>query len=66
VAAVIHRALTDEDPKLRYMVGRKAKLAVALRRWLPGNLFERVYFGTVMRRATQVAQPLNPRAVLKD
>jgi NAD(P)-dependent dehydrogenase (short-subunit alcohol dehydrogenase family) len=53
VAAVIHQALTAEHPQLRYMIGRKAKLAVALRRWLPGDLFERVYFGLVMRRATQ-------------
>jgi short-subunit dehydrogenase len=54
VAAVVHRALTSANPKLRYMVGVKAKLAVALRRWLPGNLFERIYFGTVIRRATRV------------
>ena len=54
VAAVIHEALITPNPKLRYMIGRKAKLAVALRRWLPGNLFERIYFGTVIRRTTQV------------
>jgi NAD(P)-dependent dehydrogenase (short-subunit alcohol dehydrogenase family) len=53
VAAVIYQALTAEHPKLRYMIGRKAKLAVALRRWLPGDLFERIYFGLVMRRATR-------------
>lgn len=53
VAVVIHRALTARRPKLRYMVGRKAKLAVALRRWLPGELFERLYFGIIMRRVTQ-------------
>lgn len=53
VAAVVHQALVAEQPKLRYMIGRKAKLAVALRRWLPGDLFERIYFGTVMRRATR-------------
>ncbi|MBV8906700.1 MAG: SDR family oxidoreductase [Acidobacteriia bacterium] len=58
VAAVIHQALTAEHPKLRYMIGRKAKIAVALRRWLPSNVFERVYFGTVIRRATQM-EPLN-------
>ena len=58
VAAVVHQALMAESPKLRYMVGRKAKLAIALRRWLPGNLFERIYFGAVMRRATEV-QPLD-------
>ncbi|MGH7045322.1 MAG: SDR family oxidoreductase [Stellaceae bacterium] len=52
VAAVIYRALTSQRPRLRYMVGRKAKLAVALRRWLPGEAFERLYFGIVMRRVT--------------
>jgi len=55
VAAVVHHALTAERPKLRYMVGRKAKLAVALKRWLPGELFERLYFGVVMRRVTRPA-----------
>ena len=53
VAVVIHRALTARRPRLRYMVGRKAKIAVALKRWLPGELFERVYFGIIMRRVTQ-------------
>jgi NAD(P)-dependent dehydrogenase (short-subunit alcohol dehydrogenase family) len=56
VAAVVHQALTAERPRLRYMVGRKAKLAVALRRWLPGEIFERLYFGTVMRRVTRPAR----------
>ena len=55
VAAIVHQALTVERPRLRYMVGRKAKLAVALRRWLPGEIFERLYFGTVMRRVTRPA-----------
>jgi hypothetical protein len=35
------------------MVGRKAKLAVALKRWIPGELFERLYFGIIMRRVTR-------------
>jgi NAD(P)-dependent dehydrogenase (short-subunit alcohol dehydrogenase family) len=55
VAVAIHRALTVPRPRLRYMVGRRARLAVALRRCLPGELFERIYFGTVMRRVTQTA-----------
>ena len=53
VAAVVHQALTAERPKLRYMVGRKAKLAVALKRFVPGELFERLYFGIIMRRVTR-------------
>lgn len=66
VAEVIHRALTAERPKLRYMVGRKAKLAVALRRWLPGDLFERIYFNLVIRRTTQLSAPVNSKAALKS
>jgi NAD(P)-dependent dehydrogenase (short-subunit alcohol dehydrogenase family) len=52
VAATIHQALTAERPQLRYMIGRKAKIAVALKRFVPGELFERLYFGIVMRRVT--------------
>lgn len=59
VAAVVHRALTLERPRLRYIVGRKARLAVTLRRYLPGELFERLYFGLVMRRVTRSSQPLD-------
>jgi NAD(P)-dependent dehydrogenase (short-subunit alcohol dehydrogenase family) len=55
VAALVHEALTAARPRLRYMVGRKAKLAVALKRWMPGELFERLYFGLVMRRVTRPA-----------
>jgi NAD(P)-dependent dehydrogenase (short-subunit alcohol dehydrogenase family) len=53
VAAVVHRALTVARPKLRYMVGWKAKLAVALRRHLPGELFESIYFRAVISRVTR-------------
>lgn len=55
VAEVAYEALTVARPRLRYMIGRKAKLAVALRRWLPGESFERLYFGLVMRRVTRPA-----------
>jgi NAD(P)-dependent dehydrogenase (short-subunit alcohol dehydrogenase family) len=55
VAAVVHQALIAERPKLRYMIGRKAKLAVALKRFVPGELFERLYFGIIMRRVTRPA-----------
>ncbi len=62
VAVVAHEALSAQKPKLRYMVGRKARMAVALRRWLPGDLFERIYFGTVIRRVTQGSSPMKTRA----
>jgi len=53
VAEIVHRALTVARPKLRYMVGWKAKVLTGLRNYLPGELFERLYFGLVMRRVTR-------------
>jgi NAD(P)-dependent dehydrogenase (short-subunit alcohol dehydrogenase family) len=50
VGRVIVTALTAEDPKLRYVVGRGAKVVIALRRHLPPRLFERLYFGGHIRR----------------
>jgi NAD(P)-dependent dehydrogenase (short-subunit alcohol dehydrogenase family) len=52
VAATIRTALTAQRPRLRYAVGRRAALVLSLRRHLPGELFERFYFGEVMRRVT--------------
>jgi NAD(P)-dependent dehydrogenase (short-subunit alcohol dehydrogenase family) len=52
VSAGVLRAMTDRRPRLRYTVGRRASLVMALRRHLPGELFERVYFGEVLRRIT--------------
>ena len=52
VADAIHRALTEGKPRLRYIVGRRARLVVTLRRYLPGETFERFYFGEAMRRVT--------------
>lgn len=57
VARTVHRALTDRRPKLRYPVGWRAKLLISLRRHLPGELFERLYFGQVIRRVTQAHRP---------
>jgi NAD(P)-dependent dehydrogenase (short-subunit alcohol dehydrogenase family) len=53
VAEAICRALTDRRPRLRYVVGRRARLVLALRRYLPGELFERFYFGEAMRRVSR-------------
>jgi NAD(P)-dependent dehydrogenase (short-subunit alcohol dehydrogenase family) len=52
VTRVVDRALTVRRPRLRYMVGWRAKLVATLRRYLPGEIFERVYFGEVIRRVT--------------
>lgn len=53
VAQVVHKALTARRPRLRYVAGRRAGLVLALRRYLPGELFERIYFGEAMRRVTR-------------
>lgn len=53
VGEAVYRALTAPRPRLRYVVGQRAALVLALRRYLPGELFERIYFGEVMRRVTE-------------
>jgi len=50
VAAAVREALTAEHPKLRYVVGRGARLVISLRRHLPQAFFERLYFGGHIRR----------------
>lgn len=57
VADAIYRALTAARPRLRTIVGRRARLVVTLRRYLPGETFERFYFGEAMRRVTAVNRP---------
>jgi NAD(P)-dependent dehydrogenase (short-subunit alcohol dehydrogenase family) len=54
VARSVHRALTAKRPRLRYVVGRRAGLVLTLRRYLPGELFERLYFGEAVRRVSSV------------
>jgi NAD(P)-dependent dehydrogenase (short-subunit alcohol dehydrogenase family) len=50
VAAAVHKAMTAQNPKLRYVVGRPAAVVIKLRRYLPERFFERVYFGTFQKR----------------
>lgn len=57
VAHAIAHALTTPQPQLRYVVGRRARLVLTVRRYLPGELFERLYFGEVMRRVTGFRVP---------
>ena len=52
VANAVHRALAADRPRLRYLVGRRAAFLLVLRRYLPAALFERLYFGEVIRRVT--------------
>jgi NAD(P)-dependent dehydrogenase (short-subunit alcohol dehydrogenase family) len=50
VAAAVLHALTTDKPRMRYVVGRPASVVIMLRRYLPASLFERVYFGSFLRR----------------
>jgi NAD(P)-dependent dehydrogenase (short-subunit alcohol dehydrogenase family) len=52
VARAVHRALSARRPRLRYVVGRRARLLLALRSYLPGESFERLYSGAVIRKTT--------------
>jgi NAD(P)-dependent dehydrogenase (short-subunit alcohol dehydrogenase family) len=49
VARAIHQALTSRNPKMRYVVGQPASILLTLRRHIPGELFDRIYFGMVRR-----------------
>jgi NAD(P)-dependent dehydrogenase (short-subunit alcohol dehydrogenase family) len=53
VAKTVFQILTSRHPRLRYLVGGKAKLVINLRRYLPGEWFERVYWAVVRRMVTR-------------
>lgn len=56
VARAVHQALRARRPRLRYLVGRRAGYVLALRRYLPGELFERFYFRQFARRVSRAGQ----------
>ena len=63
VAAAVETALTDDAPRLRYVVGRGARIVIFLRRHLPQRLFERLYYGGQLRRLERNVDPaLRPHA----
>ena len=53
VAKAVHEALISRSPRMRYLVGRPASIVVALRRYVPGELFERAYFGSLVSRLSK-------------
>jgi NAD(P)-dependent dehydrogenase (short-subunit alcohol dehydrogenase family) len=53
VARAVHHALMVKNPRMHYVVGRPAAAAVLLRRYLPEPVFERLYFGSFLRRITR-------------
>jgi NAD(P)-dependent dehydrogenase (short-subunit alcohol dehydrogenase family) len=57
VAKAVHRALTARRPRLRYVVGLRPKLMVALRRRLPESWFDRLYLRETVRRVSGLDGP---------
>ena len=53
VAKIVYRILTAKEPRLRYIVGFKAKLLIAFRRYIPGEIFQRIQWKAVRRIVTQ-------------
>jgi NAD(P)-dependent dehydrogenase (short-subunit alcohol dehydrogenase family) len=53
VARMVLRILAAPRPRLRYPVGVRLKLILALRRHVPGEWFERLYWGLVRRMVTR-------------
>ncbi len=62
VAATVVEAMTCERPRLRYVVGRGASIVIALRRYLPQPVFERLYFGGQLRRLESRASSAGSRS----
>ena len=62
VAATVVEAMTTERPRLRYVVGRGASIVIALRRYLPQPVFERLYFGGQLRRLESRASSAGSRS----
>lgn len=53
VARTVHEALTASKPRLHYIVGKRASMAVRLRELMPGESFERIFFGRAIKRVTE-------------
>ena len=51
VGGQVLEVMLSRRPRLRYTVA-KATIIASLRRHLPGELFERIYFGEFLRRMT--------------
>ncbi|HYI96501.1 MAG TPA: SDR family NAD(P)-dependent oxidoreductase, partial [Bryobacteraceae bacterium] len=49
VARKVEHILNSRHPRLRYVIGTKAKWVLGLRRYIPGELFESIYWRAVRR-----------------
>lgn len=53
VARVVEEILSARRPRLRYVVGTNARLVLGLRRYIPGEWFESVYWRAIRRAVTR-------------
>lgn len=53
VAETIFRALTARSPRIRYVVGRRARFLLSLRRHLPGEFFDRIWIREITKRLSE-------------
>jgi NAD(P)-dependent dehydrogenase (short-subunit alcohol dehydrogenase family) len=60
VARLVERILRSRRPLLRYVIGRKARVVLTLRRYVPGELFQRLYWRMVRRLVTDPGRPVRP------
>jgi NAD(P)-dependent dehydrogenase (short-subunit alcohol dehydrogenase family) len=59
VAQMVHTILTSSRPRLRYVVGAGAKFMLSLRRHIPGEFLERLWFSFIRRRVAPLRQQAN-------
>jgi NAD(P)-dependent dehydrogenase (short-subunit alcohol dehydrogenase family) len=59
VAEAVDGILRARRPKLRYVVGRNAKLVLACRRYIPGSIFENIYWAILRRMVTRPRRQAN-------
>jgi NAD(P)-dependent dehydrogenase (short-subunit alcohol dehydrogenase family) len=50
VARVVRTVLTARKPRLRYVIGWRARALLLGRRLLPSSLFEKIYFSQMLKR----------------
>jgi NAD(P)-dependent dehydrogenase (short-subunit alcohol dehydrogenase family) len=53
VAEAILRAVTSRSPRIRYVVGRRARFLLSLRRHLPGEFFDRIWIREITKRLSE-------------
>jgi NAD(P)-dependent dehydrogenase (short-subunit alcohol dehydrogenase family) len=56
VAAAVHKALSAARPRRRYLVGSRPNALMLVRRWMPQEMFERIYTKAVVGRITKAGK----------